>query len=128
MASVYPGSYDELNFSGNPIRNDLVARLNIHGDAIEATQHELGLNPSSTYATVAARLDAIQQQLDDLSADTSTALADVLDAHTDAADPHSGKYGKIITPSQPDGGGKLYIAGSPSASGPDNEAWIDTAS
>ncbi len=128
MASAYPGAYDDFSISGNPVRNDLVARLSNLYDAVEAVQHELGLSPSSSYATVLARLDAMQQQITDLETTVGDAVATAMDAHTDNLDPHSGSYGKIVTPQKPDGGGKIFIAGSPSATGTENDAWIDTAS
>lgn len=124
---AYPATYDDFNISGNPIRNDLVSRLSQLYDAVEAIEHELGLSPSSTFATVVARLDDMQQQLDDLEASVAGQISTAIDSHTDGSDPHP-VYGKIITPSNPNGNGTWYIGGSPSSSGTDYVGWVDTAS
>lgn len=55
------------------------------GDAVEAIEAELGLNPSGAAATVAARLAA----LDVTVAGTSEAAAAAVAAHAGAGDPHS---------------------------------------
>lgn len=59
MASSYPGAYDTFaspgtNLSSSPTHS---SQHQLEGDAIEAIQAELGLNPSGSSATVAARLD-----------------------------------------------------------------------
>jgi hypothetical protein len=61
MASSYPGGYDTLpdpaaNLSGPPLHSTMHNAIN---DAIEAIQHELGLDPSGADATVAALLAAL---------------------------------------------------------------------
>lgn len=66
MASTYPAALDSytavtsttLITSTTPGRT-FVQFINDHGDAIEAIEAELGITPSSTYATVKARLDAL---------------------------------------------------------------------
>jgi hypothetical protein len=60
--SVYPGSSDVLtdNFNNNTPQNNVHAQHhNDLADSITAIETELGINPSDTYATVKARLDAI---------------------------------------------------------------------
>lgn len=58
--SDYPGGYDsfpdpDTTLDGTPLHSDLHES---HNDAIEKIQAELGLTPSSSWATVSARLDA----------------------------------------------------------------------
>lgn len=62
MATSYPAGYDALanpgtNLSSSPLHSVQHTNLN---DAMEAVQAELGLNPSGSAATVAARLDSIE--------------------------------------------------------------------
>lgn len=110
--------------AGNSIRNNLSAEVNAIWSAIENLEQKLGVGARGGFATLAARLDAVDAAIDAI--DVAGAADAAIDSHVDAADPHTGKYGKIVTPAQVDGGGKLYIGGNPSATGPDNEAWIDT--
>ena len=61
MASNYPGAYDVLsdpgtNLAGPPTHSAMHNQLN---DAIEAIEHELGLDPRGAFATVRARLDKL---------------------------------------------------------------------
>lgn len=66
MASTYPAALDSytavtsttLITSTTPGRT-FVQFINDHGDAIEKIEAELGLTPSSTHATVTARLSAL---------------------------------------------------------------------
>lgn len=63
MASPYPGAYDNLsNPSGSDYVavNDHAARHSEANDAIEAIQAELGLDPAGDYATVDARIGALE--------------------------------------------------------------------
>lgn len=64
MPSVYPGAIDNFNdpTGVNNLSDAPVLHHSQHADvnrAINAIETELGINPSSTAATVAARLDAI---------------------------------------------------------------------
>jgi lysophospholipase L1-like esterase len=66
VASNYPGSLDSFDtIASDKKTSDIVGgrtHRQMHndlGDAIEAVQGELGINPSGNYSTVAARLDAI---------------------------------------------------------------------
>lgn len=64
MASSYPGALDAFT---NPVATDTLdnpshsdQHTNIN-DAMEAVQAELGTDPAGTFATVKARLDALQK-------------------------------------------------------------------
>lgn len=61
MTTSYPGAYDAFaapgaNLSDTPNHDDM--HIDVQ-DAVEAIEAELGLNPSGSAATVAARLNAI---------------------------------------------------------------------
>lgn len=112
--------------SGGSIRNNLSAEVNSIWTAIENLESKLGVGARGGLATLAARLDAMQAQIDALGDAATEAASAAVDAHTDGSDPHAGKYGKIITPNDADGGGTFYIGGTISATGPDYDAWVDT--
>jgi hypothetical protein len=85
MASTYPGAVDSLvrPDSTDPLSDGHAALHNATSDAVEAVQTELGVNPSGSEATVAARLTAAESAT---SAAQATATAAVpkatYDAHT----------------------------------------------
>ena len=85
MASTYPGAVDGLvrPDSTDPLSDGHAALHNATSDAVEAVQTELGVNPSGSEATVAARLTAAESAT---SAAQATATAAVpkatYDAHT----------------------------------------------
>lgn len=110
--------------AGNSIRNNLSAEVNAIWSAIENLEQKLGVGARGGFATLAARLDAVDAAID--AVDPGPIVSAAIDAHTDATDPHAGSYGKIVTPNDANGGGRLEVGTSPSASGPDYVAWIDT--
>ena len=110
--------------AGNSIRNNLSAEVNAIWSAIENLEQKLGVGARGGFPTLAARLDDMQAGID--ATDVSAAVDAARDAHLDAADPHAGKHGKIVTPNDPNGGGRLEIGTSPSATGSDYVGWIDT--
>lgn len=85
MTSTYPGAVDSLvrPDSTDPLSDGHAALHNATSDAVEAVQTELGVNPSGSEATVAARLTAAESAT---SAAQATATAAVpkatYDAHT----------------------------------------------
>lgn len=124
---AWPDDYDDWTAPApNAIRNNLTTVVEAIYTAIETLQHEIGLLPRGASATVAERFDALEALVTD-AIDPTTAIGQAITDHVDDADPHSGKYGKIISPAEPDGGGTVYAAGSPSSTGPDDEIWVDTA-
>lgn len=69
MASSYPTALD--NFPTNrtdstPLTTTHPADHNNEADAVNKIEAELGTNPSGTFATLAARLDDLQAQLNAL--------------------------------------------------------------
>ena len=68
MATSYPTGLDSFNNPGPTTKQDAVGyehdvqHANAN-DAIEAIETELGLSPSGTYATVAERLDATEDEV-----------------------------------------------------------------
>lgn len=108
-------------------RNNLAATVETIYSAIEIIQQQLGIDPAGASSTVAARLDALETLVVEGLADETAARATAMSEHVDADEPHPGKVGKIVTPGEPDGGGTFYVGGTPSATGPDNEPWIDTS-
>ena len=92
MASSYPGAVDALvrPDGTDPLSDGHAALHNATSDAVEAVQTELGVNPSGSAATVAARLTAAEGATTtaqgDATAAQATATAAVpkatYDAHT----------------------------------------------
>ena len=80
MASTYPTTLDNFSLI-NPTdpRNapSLSARLNDLGDAIEAIEAELGLDPSAASASVRVRLDAIDTLIAGKATSGSIVNADI---------------------------------------------------
>jgi len=78
--SKYPTQLDDAQ--SLPITTDLVTEVraevvNRLRDSIIATQTELGTQPSSSFGTVKARLDAIQGQLNQVSQDLNALEAEI---------------------------------------------------
>lgn len=122
---AWPNSFvDRTAPAGNAVRNNLSAEMNAVWTAIETLEAVIGLLPQGAAATIAARLDALESSVTNL--DVSDAVSTALAGHTDDTAPHPGHFGKIISPERPGGDGTFYIGGTISATGPDNEAWIDT--
>jgi hypothetical protein len=69
MASSYPGALDNLATTRADDTPMFTTHANDHNDANDALnkiEAELGINPSGTSATVAARLTAIVARLDEI--------------------------------------------------------------
>ncbi|MDQ1247693.1 MAG: hypothetical protein QG597_2064 [Actinomycetota bacterium] len=82
MASAYPGAVDALvrPDGTDPLSDGHAALHNATSDAVEAVQTELGVNPSGSALTVAARFTAAESATADAQADATTALADAATA------------------------------------------------
>ena len=82
MASAYPGAVDALvrPDGTDPLSDGHAALHNATSDAVEAVQTELGVNPSGSALTVAARFTAAESATTDAQADATTALADAATA------------------------------------------------
>lgn len=66
MASAYPGALDALATNmtnASPLTNVHPAHHNDMADAINKIEAELGVNPSGTFATLLARIVAIEDKL-----------------------------------------------------------------
>ena len=82
MASTYPGAVDSLvrPDGTDPLSDGHAALHNATSDAVEAVQGELGVNPSGSALTVAARFTAAESATGDAQADATTALANAATA------------------------------------------------
>jgi hypothetical protein len=117
MSSSYPGALDSFtNPSGANDLDDVVGgrtHSQMHADindGMEAVQGELGTHPSGSYATVKARLDAVQSRVFD-----AVVYGAVVDGSTDdtaawqaAIDAAAAAGGGMVTSSKP---GVSVIAG-----------------
>lgn len=66
MASKYPAALDNLptnRTDTTPLTTTHPSDHNNAADAVNKIESELGTNPSGSYATLAARLDALQAKL-----------------------------------------------------------------
>lgn len=95
MAASYPGGFDTMsdpsaNLSGPPLHSTMHNQIN---DVIEAIEAELGINPSGSYATVAAALAPIWT---DVAAGSITFVQNVTTVTKTAGYAAYQKYGTTV--------------------------------